>query len=269
MSVAVPHPIGVARARGATPGAAARLLTPAAGIVAAVGLWAAISGLGLVAASLVPSPAATARRLAELLGEPALWSALGRTLRAWASGLLAACAIAVPAGMLLGHSDRAYRFVRVPIEALRPVPPVVVLPLALLVLGGGIAFEIVLVAQGVVWPLLIQTAYGVRTTDPVALDTARSFRLGAAWRTAYVRLPSAAPMIATGVRLAAATAFAITIVCELVGGVPGLGSLLVLAQSGDDVETVYAVTLVAGICGLAIAGLFGLLERRVLGWRRA
>jgi ABC-type nitrate/sulfonate/bicarbonate transport system permease component len=247
--------------------ALARLSLPAAGLCAAVGIWAAASAGGVVSPALVPSPFATAERLAELAGNGAFWTELGRTFGAWASGLLVAVAIAVPAGLLLGLSERAYGFVRVPVEALRPVPPVVVLPLALLMLGGGLQLEVVLIAQGVVWPLLIQTAYGVRTTDPVALDTARSFGLGPVRRFLFVRLPSAAPMIATGLRLGAATAFAITIVCELLGGVPGLGAVLVLAQSGNDVETVYAVTLAAGLCGLAIAGLFTLVERRALRWR--
>ena len=67
-------------------------------------------------------------------------------------------------------------------------------------------------------------------------------------------------------RLAAATAFGVTLVSEILGGARGLGTILMTAQSGGDVVTVYAVTIVAGVVGLGIATVFGLLERRLPGW---
>ena len=152
-------------------------------------------------------------------------------------------------------------------EALRPIPPIVILPLALLVLSGGVGFKVLLIAQGALWPLLIQTSYGVRDVDAVVLDTARSFRLGPVRRILFVRIPAALPIVATALRLAAATAFAVSLATELVGGAPGLGQLLVVATSGNNLPQVYALTLAAGLFGLLVAGLFGAVQRPLLRWQ--
>lgn len=244
-----------------------RWLLPASGLIGVAAIWQLATVSGVVPATVAPTFTATLSDLGELLGDEAFWSQVWLTIRAWALGLGVSALIAIPLGVLLGTSDRAYRFFRIPIESLRPVPPVVVLPLALLLFGGDLLFKIVLIAQGVVWPLLIQTVYGVRTTDPVTLDTARVFRIGLWRRIAIFRLPSAAPMIATGLRLAAATAFAVTIVTELVGGAPGLGQLLIFAQSANDMTRVYSVTIFTGIAGVAITGAFVAFERVLLRWR--
>lgn len=237
------------------------------GLLVVALLWELSSRTGLASTTVLPAPADTASELASLLGSGQFWSYLVLTLRAWSLGMMIAITLALPLGVLFGLSDRAYRFVRLPLEAIRPIPPIVILPLALLALGGGMVFQSTLIVQGAMWPLLITVVYGIRDTEPVTMDTARSFRLGSVRTLLFVRLPAAAPLIASGLRLAAATAFAVTIVTELLGGARGIGTTLMIAQSGGDVVTVYAVTIVAGLVGLLIAAAFGLIERRFLGWK--
>lgn len=247
-------------------GRAGGLVLPVSGIAILLTGWAVASATGVLPSSVLPSPGRTLSALSALPGDPLFPDALGDTLTSWALGFATSVAIAVPLGIALGTSPLAYRLVRLPVEAMRPVPPVVVLPLALLVLGGGQLFKVALIAQGAVWPLLIQTVYAVRATDPVVLDTARSYRLGRLRTLVQVRVPAAAPALATGARLAAATCFAVCVVSELVGGATGLGNLLVTASSGDDVTRVLALTFVVGLLGLALAGAGSLVERRFLHW---
>lgn len=243
-----------------------RWLIPASGLAAVAVLWQAATVSGVVPSTLAPTFTATLSDLVSLLGQGDFWSQVWATLRSWALGLAASVAIALPLGVLLGTSPKVYGFFRLPIESLRPIPPVVVLPLALLLLGGELLFKVVLIAQGVVWPLMVQTVYGIRTTDPVTLDTAQVFRIGRLRRILLFRLPAAAPMIATGLRLAAASAFAVAIVTELVGGATGLGQILIFAQSANDMTRVYSVTIFTGIAGVAITSFFIALERRLLRW---
>jgi ABC-type nitrate/sulfonate/bicarbonate transport system permease component len=228
--------------------------------------WVVVSATGMVEGAVLPGPVATFAALARLASEEDFWSALVATLESFATGLALSALLAVPLGVVLGRSARAWELVRVPIEAMRPVPPVVVLPLALLVLGGGLAFKVALVVQGAVWPLLVQTMYAVRAIDTVTFETARSFRLGRLRTLVHVNLPGAAPVVAPALRLAAATAFAVSIVSELVGGATGLGNLLAVAVSGNAVPRIFALTLVVGLVGLAIASVFTVLERQVLHW---
>lgn len=244
-----------------------RYALPLAGVTVVVVAWEAVTRSGLVTPTLMPTFTDTVAELGTLLETPTFRESLLLTLRAWAVGLLIAASIGIPLGVVLGLSDRAYRFVRIPLEAIRPVPPIVILPLALLALGGNIAFQATLIVQGALWPLLVTVTYAVRDVDSTTLDTARSFRFGPARTLFFVRLPAALPLMASGVRLAAATAFAVTLVTELVGGAHGLGTVMMIGQSGGDVVRVYAVTLVGGLVGLAIAFAFGLVEKRVLRWQ--
>lgn len=266
-SPARPRLVGAVRRAVPTRAGVTRVLLPVVGLAAVVGLWEALTRLGILPLSQVPRPADTGAELVELLASSDFRAVLALTLRTWAVGLAIAIALALPLGVLLGLSDRAYRFVRLPLEAIRPVPPIVILPLALLALGGSIAFQATLIVQGALWPLLVTVTYGVREVDVTTLDTARSYRLSPVRTLLCVRLPAAAPLIASGLRLAAATAFAITLVTELVGGARGIGTVLMIGQSGGDVARVYAVTLLAGLVGLVIAAAFGLVERRALGWQ--
>ena len=110
--------------------------------------WEAVTRSGLVTPTLMPTFTDTVAELGTLLETPTFRESLLLTLRAWAVGLLIAASIGIPLGVVLGLSDRAYRFVRIPLEAIRPVPPIVILPLALLALGGNIAFQATLIVQG-------------------------------------------------------------------------------------------------------------------------
>jgi ABC-type nitrate/sulfonate/bicarbonate transport system permease component len=244
-----------------------RAVLAALGIAGAAGFWEAATRSGLVAPTDVPTLSSTLTALGELLGSATFWVAIGDTVLSWALGLLAAAAIGIPLGLAVGASDRAWRFVRIPVEALRPIPPIVILPLALLVLQGGIEFKLALIMQGALWPLLIQSSYGVREIDALLLDTARGYRLGWWRRVAFVRLPAALPIVTNALGLAAATAFAVSLVTELVGGASGMGQLLVVAASGNNLPRAYALILVAGLFGLFVAAFFGALQRRVAGMR--
>ena len=84
--------------------------------------------------------------------------------------------LAIPIGIALGSSNFAASAFRVPIEFLRPIPSAALIPLLFLTLGTTLKSEVFLATFGAFWPLLVQTMYGVRDVDPIALDTARSFR---------------------------------------------------------------------------------------------
>jgi ABC-type nitrate/sulfonate/bicarbonate transport system permease component len=188
------------------------------------------------------------------------------TLQAALGGFLVALAIGVPLGVLLGLSDAAERSTRLVVEFLKPIPPVVLIPLLLLTMGPSERMGLFLVAFGCVWPILVQTSYGVQDADPVALDTARSFRLSRAQRIRRVVLPSAAPFVVTGLRIAAGAALVIAVVSELIGGAPGLGKDILLAQNAGLAAKTYAMVVATGLLGLALYVAIGRLERWALHW---
>jgi ABC-type nitrate/sulfonate/bicarbonate transport system permease component len=206
------------------------------------------------------------RALWSLVTTGAFWSAFGRTVRGWALGLAIATALAVPIGIVLGSFELAARAFRVPIEFLRPIPSAVLIPVLFLTLGTNIKSEIFLATFGAFWPLLVQTMYGVRDVDPVALDTARSFGLGRLERLYRVTLPSSVPYVVTGLRISSTVSLILAFTAELFMGIPGLGQKLGVAYSFGLEDQVYAYAIAVGFLGLAIHWTFSALERRALRW---
>lgn len=229
-------------------------------------LWEVLTATGTLSPRYFPRANAVVERIGALLTLSTFWASLWATVQSWLLGLIIGVVCGTVAGVLLGSSDRAYRFCRVVIELLRPIPPIVILPIVLLVLGVALPFKLVLIFQGIFWVMLLQAVYGVRSVDPVMLETARSYGISRARRFFTVQLPGSLPFIVTGVRIAAMFALVVSIVAELVGGAAGLGNDILKAQSAGDDKTMYALILVSGILGVIITTSFSWLERRVLFW---
>lgn len=250
-------------------GAAVKLGWRLAVLAAALGLWQGLSVSGVLRADEFPSMTSSVTALWHQAGSSVLWTAVGGTLTAWAIGLLAGGVAAVVAGTLLGLNRFAYRSAIPVIEFFKTIPVVAILPIALVLYGPTLKERYVLVAFAVFWPLVIQVIYGVRSIDPTVLDTARALKVGRVRRFFVVVLPSAAPFIATGLRVAAAVALIIDIVAELIGGGGnGVGVQLLTAQNSGPTAypQMYAYILVAGLLGVLLAGGFALAERQLLHW---
>lgn len=195
-----------------------------------------------------------------------LWSDLANTLGGWALGLTVAFAIAVPLGIAVGSSRLLYRALRFPIEFMRPIPSVALVPLVVLIYGTGLESKVLLVVFAAVWPLLIQTIYGVCDADPVVTDMARSYQIRPMHRLWHVTLPGTVPYIATGVRISSSVALILAVTAELVIGAEGLGRSINLAGESGAVELMYALIVVTGIVGWALNSAFAGIERRLLHW---
>ena len=154
------------------------IAVPVLSVLAALGLWELISQTEVISQRDLPAMSTTVQALWDMVQTGTFWKALGETVRGWAIGLGLAAALAVPIGIALGSSDFAASAFRVPIEFLRPIPSAALIPLLFLTLGTTLKSEVFLATFGAFWPLLVQTMYGVRDVDPVAMDTARSFQLG-------------------------------------------------------------------------------------------
>jgi ABC-type nitrate/sulfonate/bicarbonate transport system permease component len=235
-------------------------------IAAALALWELVSRGGLISENDLPAMSTTVQELWSLMQTGDFWGAFLATVRGWALGLVLATLLAVPIGILLGVSDFAASAFRVPIEFLRPIPSAALIPLLFLTLGTSLKSEIFLATFGAFWPLLVQTMYGVRDTDPVAIDTARSFGVGSFERLYRITLPSAVPYIVTGVRIASAVSLILAFTAELFMGTRGLGQEVNYASSFGLTSQLYALALATGFLGLVTHFVVTALERRALRW---
>jgi ABC-type nitrate/sulfonate/bicarbonate transport system permease component len=242
------------------------MIAPAVAVVSALALWELVVGIGLLNQDHVPPMTDTVGELASLVGESDFWSAVGSTLQGWALGLGIAAALAIPLGIAIGSSPLAYRSVRFVVEFLRPIPSVALVPLAVLIYGVGLESKVFLAAFASFWPLFVQTLYGVQDVDPVATDTARSFGLGRFERLWRVKLPSAVPYIATGLRISSAVALILAVTAEIVIGSAGLGRQINVARQGGAIELMYALIITTGLLGWLLNIAATQAERRVLHW---
>jgi ABC-type nitrate/sulfonate/bicarbonate transport system permease component len=244
------------------PGAA----LPWIGVLGVLVILELVVRVGLINGRYFPPMTDDIAALVRLLGDGDYWSSVLHTLQGWAIGLAIAIAIAVPVGLALGFSDVLFHAARPAIEFLRPVPSVALIPLAILVYGTGLQSKLFLVVFASTWPLLIQTIYGARDLDPVQLETARSFRIRRTDRLLRVTLMGAVPYIATGLRIASATALILAITAELIIGSEGLGRAINIARQGGAVDEMYALIATTGLLGWGLNSLFALGERRALHW---
>ncbi|MBW8486589.1 ABC transporter permease [Actinomadura sp. PM05-2] len=221
---------------------------------------------GLVQRRYLPPFSTMVSSLADQAGTGAFWRALLDTLRGWATGLAIALAAGVVLGIAIGGVPLLRAALASTIEFLRPIPSVALIPLAVLLYGTGARSTLLLVVYASFWQVLVQVLYGVRDVDPVARETARSYRFRTLTRVRTVIWPTALPYVMTGFRLGAAVALILEITGELVIGSPGLGERIAVAQTSGAVDAMYALVIVVGLIGVAVNLLARATERRVLRW---
>jgi ABC-type nitrate/sulfonate/bicarbonate transport system permease component len=240
-----------------------------AGPLAVIAVAEALPRLGAADPAYLPPPTRVLAALAAEAVTGAFWAAVGHTLLAWALGLAIAGLAGSVAGVLLGISPAARAWTASTVEFLRPIPSVALIPLAVLLYGTDLGSSLLLIVYAAFWQVLVQTLHGVADVDPVADETARSFRLGPWARVRHVVWPAALPYVFTGFRLAAAVALVLAVTAELVIGAPGLGAAIAVAQSSGAIPLMYALIAVTGLLGVAVNAAARLTERRVLSWHQS
>lgn len=237
----------------------------AVAVVAALALWELLALWGIFGSAL-PSATTAATELVALLGEGDTWVAILDTVLISIIGLVIGAVVGIVLGVLIGVFDLLASATRVALEFLKPIPPIVVLPIAVLVFGPNFDMGVFLVALGCGVQILVQTAAGVLETEPVAVDTARSYRLSSIERLWRIILPSAMPAIVSALRIAAPGALIVTVVAGLFGGAPGLGKSLFMATKIVDTPKVFALVLLLGVLGILVQTVSNQFEKRVLHW---
>jgi ABC-type nitrate/sulfonate/bicarbonate transport system permease component len=183
-------------------------------------------------------------------------------------GYALAVASGIALGVLIGLAPRVRRASLPVIEFLRSIPPPLMLPFVLVVIGIGDNSKIALIVLGAVWPVLLNTVDGVRGVDPLMLDVARSFGLGQATRIRRVMLPAASPKIVAGMRTALSIGLILMIISEMQASTNGLGFRVLSAQRSFDSPGTYAGVIVIGVVGLVVNFGFLVVEARIMRWHR-
>lgn len=185
-----------------------------------------------------------------------------------AAGYLGAVVLGVTVGVLLGSSRRVRLLAEPVLEFFRAVPPPVLIPVLMLFVGIGDTMKITVIVIGSMWPVLLNTAEGVRAIDEVLADTARSYGLTGAARLRRLVLPAASPQIVTGMRQALSISIILMVISEMFASSSGLGHTIVQFQRGFEIPEMWSGILLLGLLGFLLSLLFGRFEARALRWYR-
>ena len=231
-------------------------------VLAALELWARM--VHLQSDSLAP-PSAVAAALAEGFKDGSFLIATRDTLISAFAGLLIGGAIGLAFGIALGISHIFDRLMEVTIEAIRPIPSIALLPIALIALGFGYRMEIVIVAFACIWPILILTRAAVAGIEPRLVEVSRALRLSPASRVRKIIIPAALPRIFLAFRLGAGIALIVAVTVEIAINPIGLGAGIMTAQQALRPDLMLAYLLWIGIVGYLLNTGLVVAQRRLFG----
>lgn len=246
-----------------------RLLERALGGLTLVSLLVLVEVLvrtGVLNRALVPPPSAVAQTLAAILASGKALAPLGETLSIFFLAYATACALAVGVGLLMGRFRPVHDLLEPLVEFLRPLPKPALLPPLILFLGIGDAMKLAIIGLGVFFPVLINTVQGVRGTDPVMIDVARTFGHRPRQLMFKVILPSALPMILSGMRVSLGLGLILVVIAEMLAGTGGVGYLILDMQRSFKVPQMYAWIVILAVLGYALNAAFVFAERRAIHW---
>jgi ABC-type nitrate/sulfonate/bicarbonate transport system permease component len=181
-------------------------------------------------------------------------------------GYCCASIFGVTLGVLIGSFKRLYQLLDPVLQFWRAIPATAIIPVGILLIGIGDEMKFAVIAFGSCWPILINSADGARLVPTERLDTARIFGLTKLETLLRVIVPSAAPMIAAGMRTGLSIAFIMIVVSEMIGSTDGLGYYILQAQRTFAIPEMYGGILLLAFLGYLLNTMFVWGEHRVLAW---
>lgn len=167
-------------------------------------------------------------------------------------GFLIAVTAGILLGTLIGLSPVFRHLTRAQLEFLRAVPPVLLIPPSLLLLGTGSSMKVAVIALASVWPILLATIDGVRAVEEIRIDSGRVFGLTQLARIRWVILPSATPRIWSGVRAAVPIVFVVMVAADYYASSDGIGYVISQTATRFRFSEMWASVILLGLVGMAV-----------------
>jgi ABC-type nitrate/sulfonate/bicarbonate transport system permease component len=233
--------------------------------VALVLLWEFAARSGFIIAESMSYPSAIARAGWGAILDGTLLQATRETFGAALAGMALGAGLGIACGVAFGLWSLLASLMRLSTEALRPIPSVALIPLALLIYGFGYRMEIAVVAFACFWPLLIITESAVRGIEPRLLEVSRALGFGLLARVFKIVLPAALPRVFVGLRLAAAVSLVVAVTVEITANPIGLGYQLIVAQESMKPDRMFVFLVWIGFLGWLVNAVLLRAQERWFG----
>jgi NitT/TauT family transport system permease protein len=224
-----------------------------------------IAMTGTIERDAFAAPSAVLAAAVRTLHSGAALRATSETLITAGSGLLLGLVIGLVLAIPLGLFRRVDYLAEVPIESVRPVPPVALIPLSLLIFGFGYSMEIAVVAFAAVGPIFLLTRSAIRGIEPQLLEVSQALGLGLSARVIKIVLPAILPRIFVAFRIALGIALVVAVTVEITANPLGLGYAMTIAQQSLQPDLMFALLLWIGLLGWSLNALLLWAESRLFG----
>jgi len=222
--------------------------------------------------SAMPGPLDVADKIIQHLKQPfydngpndkGLGIQLAYSIARVAVGYLLAVMVAIPIGFLIGMSPLMSRALDPFIQVLKPISPLAWMPLALYTIKDSGLSSIFVIFICSLWPMLINTAFGVAAVRREWLDVARTLEVGPLRRAFTIILPAAAPTILTGMRISIGIAWLVIVAAEMLVGGTGIGYFVWNEWNNLSITNVITAILVIGVVGMILDQVLARLTHMV------
>ncbi|TGD86380.1 ABC transporter permease [Mycolicibacterium sp. CH28] len=230
-------------------------------------LWQLGSAIGLISQDVLPAPSLIAEAGVELIRNGQLVDALRVSGVRVVEGLILGGVIGVGLGTAVGLSRWTEATVDPPMQMLRALPHLGLIPLFILWFGIGELPKVLLVALGVSFPLYLNTFSAIRQVDPKLFETADVLGFSFRQRFSNIIIPSAAPQVLVGLRQSLAIAWLTLIVAEQINADKGIGFLINNARDFLRVDIIIFGLVIYALLGIATDAVVRAMERRALRYR--
>jgi sulfonate transport system permease protein len=240
-----------------------------AGPIALLVAWWAASASGALNPAVLASPQQVASAAWQLWRSGQLQSAVGVSVLRAATGLLFGVSAGLVLGVITGFSRLGEELLDSPLQLLRALPFLSLVPLFMVWFGIGEEARVILIAVATSFPMYVSTAGGVRAVDPKLVEAMRTFGLS---RWALVRevvLPAAMPSLLSGLRLSMTLSVIALIAAEEINTTNGIGFLMAQAQTYSRTDILTVCVLLYGFLGLCVDLIVRGAERLLMPWRPA
>lgn len=232
-----------------------------------VGLWQLVANFKLISPVFLPAPDRAWAALMRGLATGDLTSKLVGTLEHMAYGWLAASIAGIALGALIGSSRLMRAYIAPSLEFLRPLPVSAIIPVAIAMLGLTQGMALFVIAFGAIWPIMLATIHGFAAVEPRLYEVARALQMSRPAVVFKIALPSALPDILAGMRLSLTVALILSVVCEVLAGLDGLGHWVLLSARAFRSADLFAGVILLGATGYVTSVAMSLAERRLLAWQ--
>lgn len=196
-----------------------------------------------------------------------LWTDFRESLQGFAEGFLLAAVGGILIGVLMAVNKVVFDFLDPWMSALYSTPLIALAPLYIVTFGIGMTARVAVVFTLAIFPIVLNTTAGIRTTDPNLLETARAFNATKLQRFTKVLLPWSVPFVVTGLRLAVGRGLMGVVVAEFFGSTSGLGHSVFISSQNFDTASVWMGVFVLAAIGVVFIRAMYVLEKRIAPWR--